>query len=71
MEDEFGNEIPGNWEIINVGSDANSTSTLVDQINVGLRQEDLNSLAENGKIATNLTVRLRSRFQGITDFQAV
>ena len=53
MEDEFGNEIPGNWGTLNVGSDDNSTSTLVDQINVGLRQEDLDSLAENGRIATN------------------
>jgi len=53
IEDEFGNEIPGNWGTINVGSDSNSTSELVDQINVGLKQEDLDSLAENGRITTN------------------
>ena len=53
IEDESGNEIPGNWGTVNVGSDSNSTSELVDQINVGLRQEDLDSLAENGRISTN------------------
>jgi hypothetical protein len=53
MEDELGEEIPGNWGTLNVGSDDNSTSTLVDQINVGLRQEDLDSLAEDGRIPTN------------------
>ena len=53
IEDESGNEIPGNWGTVNVGSDSNSTSALVDQINVGLMQEDLDSLAENGRIPTN------------------
>ncbi|MCP4773288.1 MAG: hypothetical protein GY880_03525, partial [Planctomycetaceae bacterium] len=53
IKNQCGSEIPGNWGTINVGSDNNSTSALVDQINVGLKQEDLDSLAENGRITTN------------------
>jgi hypothetical protein len=50
MEDELGNTIPGNWGTLDVGANSNSTSTLVDQINNGLRQEDLDFLFLNGQI---------------------
>ena len=46
IEDGDGNPIPGNWGTLDVGDNANSTSDLRDQIERGLRQDDLDILAE-------------------------
>ncbi len=50
IEDQFGNEIPGNWGTLDIGNQSNSTSDLVDQINNGLRQQDLDALYNDGRI---------------------
>ncbi len=49
--DEFGNEVPGNWGTLDVGLTSNASSHIVDQINNGLRQQDLDSLEQDGTIA--------------------
>ncbi|MDG1874778.1 MAG: pilus assembly protein TadG-related protein [Mariniblastus sp.] len=53
IEDEQGNSVPGNWGTLNIGSNSNSTATLVDQINHGLRQKDLDSLHSQGTIGSS------------------
>lgn len=53
MEDELGNAVPGNWGTLDVGNSNNSASTLVDQINNGLRQQDLDFLESEGTISNN------------------
>ena len=50
VEDDDGNEVPGNWGTVDIGGTDNSTDDLVDQINNGLRQEDLADLANDGRI---------------------
>lgn len=50
MEDAFGNPVPGNWGTLDVGASNNSSSTLVDQILNGLRQQDIDYLYSNGTI---------------------
>ena len=49
LEDELGNAIPGNWGTLDVGASNNSSSVLVDQINNGLRQQDLDYLHSGEK----------------------
>ena len=53
LEDELGNAIPGNWGTLDVGASNNSSSVLVDQINNGLRQQDLDYLHSGEKIPSN------------------
>ncbi len=53
IEDFQGNSVPGNWGTLDVGDTNNSASTLVDQIDNGLRQDDLDFLQANGIIKTN------------------
>ncbi len=53
MFDEDGSQIPGNWGTLDIGHSSNSTSELVDQINNGLRQEDLDALSSDGTITSN------------------
>jgi hypothetical protein len=50
LEDQFGNQIPGNWGTLDIGSQSNSASDLVDQINHGLRQQDVDALYGDGTI---------------------
>ena len=50
LEDGDGNVVPGNWGTVDIGGTDNSTADLVDQINDGLRQEDLDDLANDGRI---------------------
>ncbi len=52
IEDGGGNPIPGNWGTLDIGSESNSTSDLRDQMVNGLRQEDLDSLHQQGRIDT-------------------
>ena len=52
LEDQFGNQIPGNWGTLDIGHQSNSSSDLVDQINNGLRQQDLDALNADGTIST-------------------
>ncbi|WP_417387019.1 pilus assembly protein TadG-related protein [Gimesia sp.] len=49
LEDNIGAEIPGNWGTCDIGKPYNSTSDIRDQIDVGLRQEDLDALAAEGR----------------------
>ncbi|QDU15932.1 hypothetical protein CA11_37600 [Gimesia maris] len=49
LEDNIGAEIPGNWGTCDIGKSYNSTSDIRDQIEVGLRQEDLEALAAEGR----------------------
>ena len=53
LVDADGNDTPGNWGTLDIGSTSNSTADIADQINNGLRQEDLDSLYEQGAIATD------------------
>jgi hypothetical protein len=48
--DDDGNTIPGNWGTLDIGSEANSTSDLGDQVVNGLDQSDLNHLETDGRI---------------------
>lgn len=52
IEDEDGRNIPGNWGTVDIGPTSNSTAALSDQIVDGLSQNDLNSLHQQGVIAT-------------------
>jgi hypothetical protein len=47
ITDSFGHWIPGNWGTVDIGAESNAASQLVDQINTGLRQIDLDILFEN------------------------
>jgi Flp pilus assembly protein TadG len=53
LVDENGNEVPGNWGTLDVGNTSNSTADLVNQINNGLRQEDLDALEQAGTISNS------------------
>ena len=53
MQDDVGNTIPGNWGTVDIGKGNNSTSDQNDQILNGLRQTDLDALANDGRIASN------------------
>jgi hypothetical protein len=48
--DSDDNEVPGNWGTIDIGAENNATSDLIDQIDNGLRQSDLDDLSEDGRI---------------------
>ena len=47
MEDAAGNPVPGNWGTVDIGGEENSTADIGDQIEEGLRQSDLDSLASS------------------------
>lgn len=51
IENAQGDTIPGNWGTLDIGVASNSTNALVDQINNGLRQEDLDALHRSGSIS--------------------
>lgn len=51
--DNGGNPVPGNWGTLDIGATSNSTNDLKDQILNGLRQSDLDSLAQAGTIPVN------------------
>lgn len=53
LVDSNGNEVPGNWGTLDVGASSNANSNIVDQINDGLSQQDLDHLASDGTIPTN------------------
>lgn len=48
--DESGNSVPGNWGTVDIGFDNNATEDLELQILNGLTQENLNALADSGRI---------------------
>jgi hypothetical protein len=50
LQDEYGNDVPGDWGTLDIGGRDNSTSELNDQILVGLRQKDLDALYADGRI---------------------
>jgi Flp pilus assembly protein TadG len=50
MKDPSGNDIPGNWGTLDIGTGDNATSELNDQILNGLRQKDIDSLSAEGRI---------------------
>lgn len=52
MEDDFGNNIPGNFGTLDIGGSNNSTSDLRDQILNGLRQTDLDELYSDTVVAS-------------------
>ncbi len=54
--DANGNEVPGNWGTLDVGTTSNANSDIVDQITNGLRQEDLNSLHQDGTIPDSTSI---------------
>jgi Flp pilus assembly protein TadG len=56
VKDSFGNEIPGNWGTIDIGSTSNSSSDISDQILNGLRQTDLDALYADGRISNNAEI---------------
>jgi hypothetical protein len=47
VEDIDGNPIPGNWGTVDIGGTENSTADIGTQVDVGLRQSDLDSLASS------------------------
>ncbi len=51
--DAEGNEVPGNWGTLDIGRTSNANSDIVDQIMNGLRQRDLDALANAGTIPSN------------------
>jgi hypothetical protein len=53
LRDSSGANVPGNWGTLDIGSTDNSTSSLNDQINNGLRQGDLDALHSSGRIPQN------------------
>ena len=53
IEDNNGNNIPGNWGTVDIGAENNSTSELSDQILNGLRQQDLDALYSDSRIPTS------------------
>ena len=56
VKDSFGNDIPGNWGTVDIGSTNNSTLDLSDQILNGLRQSDLDALYADGRIPTDTEI---------------
>ena len=66
LADEYGNEVPGNWGTVDIGGTDNSTDDLVDQINNGLRQEDLDDLYTDGRIpsSTHIDCEQPANMQG-------
>jgi hypothetical protein len=50
MRDDSGSLIPGNWGTLNLGTSANSTATLNDQVLNGLQQVHLDGLYSEGRI---------------------
>jgi len=53
LEDNIGAEIPGNWGTCDIGKSFNSTSDIRNQVDVGLRQEDLEGLFAEGRTDSN------------------
>jgi hypothetical protein len=53
MKDANGDDIPGNWGTLDIGSTSNGASELSDQILNGLRQSDIDALHTDGRIANN------------------
>jgi Flp pilus assembly protein TadG len=53
LKDANGNDIPGNWGTIDIGSTGNSSSDLNNQILNGLKQSDLDALYSDGRIPQN------------------
>lgn len=53
VEDEFGDEVPGNWGTVDIGPSNNSSQALRDQILYGLSQNDLDVLHSQGAIPSN------------------
>ncbi len=51
LKDANGADLPGNWGTLDIGDTGNSSADLNDQILDGLRQEDLQALHDDGRIA--------------------
>lgn len=66
LNDE-GNEIPGNFGTLDIGSSNNSTSDLVDQINNGISDSDLGSLYGNDRIDNSTHIGGNEQFWSNAD----
>ncbi len=53
IKDQSGASVPGNWGTLDVGDTNNSTMDISEQIEIGLRQSDLDELYDDDRIATN------------------
>ena len=53
IQDEYGNNIPGNWGTLDIGSTSNSSSDLWSQIRNVLSQDDLDSLEQQNVIPSS------------------
>jgi hypothetical protein len=53
LQDGNGNDVPGNWGTLDIGSEFNSTSDMRDQIVNGLDQTHLDALYGDGRILQN------------------
>ena len=56
IEDNSGNNIPGNWGTVDIGEENNSTTELSDQILNGLRQKDLDALYSDSRIPSSESI---------------
>jgi hypothetical protein len=64
---ESGQLLPGNWGTLNLGTSANSTATINDQVVNGLQQVHLDALYNEGRIATNEYIDSRVAFDANSD----
>jgi hypothetical protein len=67
MEDGLGNEIPGNWGTLDIGTSSNSTSDINDQILNGLQQVHLDELRAEGRISSSKLIDSRQSFSANGD----
>lgn len=53
IQDDEGDDIPGNWGTLDIGPSSNSTSDLADQMRNGLRQSDIDALYDDSRISSD------------------
>ncbi|TWU31736.1 pilus assembly protein TadG-related protein [Novipirellula artificiosorum] len=67
MEDSSGGQLPGNWGTLNLGTSANSTATINDQVLNGLQQVHLDGLYAEGRIPQSNQIRSSHDFNANGD----
>lgn len=67
MLDGSGSQIPGNWGTLNLGTSANSTATINDQVLNGLQQVHLDGLHSEGRIPHSTHIDSRHAFNANGD----
>jgi hypothetical protein len=67
MIDGSGGQIPGNWGTLNLGTSANSTATLNDQVLNGFQQIHLDGLYSEGRIPHDTHIDSRHAFNANGD----